>query len=524
MESFRRKDDLLHGWGSLHGTGEAPCTAWLAIGDAGRMPAILGKTDRSVDDRISIDFVLYGAMKNTHTVPDPPDLVLEWRDGRQQRLPLSSPRQAPAGRGLARLAGLPWKHYFTRGWRLIRQGQSLLLLRKMAGMAHAMLTSGWRPVRLLEWIAAEGKPLALVIDHDLGGGANLYRRSLLARLATEGFEPLLLSAHHGILACRLSAQRGRRNRSAHIEDLALLFEHLTRADIQRVVFNNVLSFPAPLKLVRQLSGWLQQNPPAQFTFLVHDYYSICPVWLLLDDTGKFCRIPDPLVCASCLRSNPSPFLEFSAGIDITGWREAWGGLLRQAAEIRCFSNSSRELLLRAHPALDPVRISVVPHRLDHVRLRKPALQDGGSPVIGVIGHIAQHKGAQVVHDLARHIAASGAQVRLVVIGTIDLELPASVATVTGPYRTEDLPALVERHGVNVGFFPSICPETFSYVTEEMMMMELPLLAFDLGAPGERVTAYSCGQVIPVGDPGSILMALESLYRTHIQSASEPSQS
>jgi glycosyltransferase involved in cell wall biosynthesis len=166
----------------------------------------------------------------------------------------------------------------------------------------------------------------------------------------------------------------------------------------------------------------------------------------------------------------------------------------------------------------------VPHRLEHVRLRKPALRDSGSPVVGIIGHIAQHKGAQVIHDLAQHIEASGAQVRIVIIGTIDVVLPAGVASVTGPYHAEDLPALIERHGVNVGFFPSIWPETFSYVTEEMIVMELPLLVFDLGAPGDRVATYSRGQVIPVGDPGSILLALESLYRTHIRPGPESSQS
>lgn len=522
MESFRRKGDLLHGWGTLHGTGEAPCAAWLTFGNAGRIPAILGKTTRSTENCVSIDFVLYGALQETHAAPGSPSLVLEWHDGVRQGLPLPIPRQAPAGRGIARLAGLPWKHYFLRGWRLIRQRQSGLLLRKMTGMASAMLASGWRAERLLDWVAAEDRPLALVTDHDLGGGANLYRRSLLARLAAEGFKPLLLSAHHGILAYQLSAQRGNRIRSAHIDDLPALFALLSQADIQRVVFNNALSFPAPLMLVQQLSEWLRQNPALQFTFLVHDYYSICPVWLLLDNTGKFCRIPEPAVCATCLRSNPSPFLELSTGVDIIGWRAVWGELLLQAAEIRCFSNSSKELLLRAHPALDPERISIVPHSLDHARLRKPGLQDNGYPVIGVIGHIAHHKGARVILDLARHIAASGAQIRIVVIGTIDLELPSSVATITGPYRAKDLPALIERHGVNVGFFPSICPETFSYVAEEMMMMELPLLAFDLGAPGERVAAYARGLVVPVGDPVSILTALVSLYRTHIQPRPAPS--
>lgn len=477
---------------------------------------MLAKVNRSPQqDEASVDFVLYGSMADSGQNPVSLYLLLEWQNGQQQRLQLPLPHLAPAGRGIARIMALPWKHYFSRGWRLLRQRQSGLLLRKFFGMARATITSGWLPSRLLKWTSAEGKPLVLVIDHDLGGGANIYRNLLLARLASEGFVPLLLSAHHGILSYQLTAMRGRRSRSAYIDDLPTLFCHLSQASIQQVVFNNILSFPEPLALVNALSSWLQEQQTVNFLFLVHDYYCICPVWLLLDHTGSHCGIPDSDACATCLRSNASHFLEFSAGASVMGWRAVWRELLMRADEIRCFSNSSRALLLRGHPQCDPARISVVPHRLEHVPSRKPVLQDGGGPVIGVIGHISYHKGAQVVSALANHIALSGVSSRIVVIGTIELELPADIATVTGPYSHDDLPALVERYGVNVGFFPSICPETFSYVTEEMMAMELPILAFSLGAPGERVSAYQRGMVIPVGTPDSILAAVEILYKAHI---------
>ena len=47
-------------------------------------------------------------------------------------------------------------------------------------------------------------------------------------------------------------------------------------------------------------------------------------------------------------------------------------------------------------------------------------------------------------------------------------------------------------------FPSIWPETFSYVVAEMTALELPVVAFDLGAPAERLRGYRrarlCGEV------------------------------
>jgi 1,4-dihydroxy-2-naphthoate octaprenyltransferase len=43
--------------------------------------------------------------------------------------------------------------------------------------------------------------------------------------------------------------------------------------------------------------------------------------------------------------------------------------------------------------------------------------------------------------------------------------------------------------------PSICPETYSYTTDEIMQMGYPLIVFDLGAPAERVKNYELGKII-----------------------------
>lgn len=522
IDSLQTGNALLHGWGRLQGPDEPPSKAWLEVHhengcDVGKIPAIFGKLYRSDEGHhTNIDFVLYGTIEEIPGSQDAFSLTLEWPDGKQLRLAAPLPHRTQPSQGLARIMALPWRHYFKRGMQLVRQGQTRLLLGKLVQMILTFFSSGWNPGRLLQWAEAEGKPLALIIDHDLGGGANLYRRSLMRRLAAEGFAPIFLSAHHGILAYQLVAKKEGRTRTAHIEDLNALFEALSGANFVRVAFNNILSFPAPLAMVNGLTNWLRQKQVGHFLFLMHDHYCICPSWLLLNNAGRYCSLPDTSVCASCLPTNTSPFLEFARGVDIVSWRATWGTLLREANEIRCFSNATRDLLLRAHPWIDAGRVSVVPHTLDHVRLRQVALPDPGWPVIGVIGHIDYHKGAQVVRALAEHIRDSGKMSRIVVIGTLNVELPRETAAIIGPYRPEQLPELVERHGINVGFFPSICPETFSYVTEEMIMMGLPVLAFDLGAPGERVARHPCGRVISSYAPENILGAVEELYNCHVR--------
>ena len=523
IESLHTRYSLLHGWGTLRGSGEPPSKAWLEVNRSecgvARIPAIFGIRYRSTDRRyLNIGFILYGTLNDIACAHCEFLLVLEWPDRRQMQLSISKPRLLPAGRGVARIRTLPWTHYFSRGMRLVRQRQLGLLLRKLAKMLLAYFHSGWDPARLLQWVEAEGKPLALVIDHDLGGGANLYRCSFIDRLLSEGIAPVLLTAHNGMLAYQLEAKRGTRTRIAHVEELDTLFDALNDTPFVHLVFNNILSFPEPLAFVEALTDWLKKGKVEKFIFLVHDHYCICPSWLLLNDAGTYCGIPDTLVCARCLPANASPFLEFVRGIDIVSWRRIWGALLLEADEVRCFSNATRKLLVRSHPQANHDRVTVVPHTLDHVRLRQVRLNDPGWPVIAVIGHISYHKGGQIVQELAKHIRVAGSRAHIVVVGTTEYDLPKESTTVTGRYRPEDLPELLEFHGVNVGFFPSVCPETFSYVTEEMIMMGLPVLAFDLGAPGERVAQYTYGRVIPLDSPKRSLEAIEDLYSDYVRNS------
>ena len=141
---------------------------------------------------------------------------------------------------------------------------------------------------------------------------------------------------------------------------------------------------------------------------------------------------------------------------------------------------------------------MIPHRVDYLPARMPKLDHAASLVIGIIGHISVQKGALLVKDLLARLDREDSDARVVVIGTLDVAVASKRLRVTGAYRHEDLVDLIEANGINLFLFPSICPETFSYVTEEMIALGLPIVAFDLGAPGERLRNYGrsrlCGEV------------------------------
>ena len=61
-------------------------------------------------------------------------------------------------------------------------------------------------------------------------------------------------------------------------------------------------------------------------------------------------------------------------------------------------------------------------------------------------------------------------------------------------------------------FPSIWPETFSYVLAELISLELPVVAFDLGAPGERLRAYPKARMCPETSAAAALATLVEFHR------------
>lgn len=361
----------------------------------------------------------------------------------------------------------------------------------------------------------EGRAGACVIlDHDMGGGANQYRsRHIEARLAT-GSPVVLCTYVLPTLDYRLSlfipGAAEEIFRVSSFVALGHLFDVLESCEI---FLNSPVSFDDPLLL----SDFLTQTRKARSGFRlivsVHDFFAVCPSYVLLNADGQFCGIPaNPSVCADCLGRHQASFVALSPPTEISVWRAAWWRCLEVADEIRCFSISTRDLLLRAYPELNLARLTVVPHVVTYNPSRLPEINANAPMKIGVIGHISDQKGAGILADLVRLLDQQASPVEMVVIGTLDTVVSSRRLTVTGTYRHEDLVGLIETHGVNVFLFPSICPETFSYMTEEMMILRLPVVAFDLGAPAERLRGYDLGRVSQETSAQAALNELDVLYQ------------
>ncbi|WP_180371655.1 glycosyltransferase [Neomoorella thermoacetica] len=338
------------------------------------------------------------------------------------------------------------------------------------------------------------KDVVFVFDHNLGGGANLYREKRINEMRCAGERILLVYYDLPTLEYYIRYLEGAIEETFKIGTLERVEEIARFIKLKEIFFNNAFSFDDPLAIAILLPS-LKNKTGAHLTIAVHDYFMICPSYTLLDYRGRFCGIPNLIQCQHCLSNSKGDFTLFVDCRNITEWRNAWGICLHEADTILCFSRSSVNLLMRAYPDLDETKFEIRPHSVEYLP-RRDVFLDYQTPLnIGVVGRIAEHKGAGIIREMVKIIEEKNLPVKITIFGELEGSFSSPVLRVTGTYQREELPELIERARANLFFLPSICPETFSYVTEELMLMGVPLAVFDLGAPAERVRNYSKGLII-----------------------------
>jgi glycosyltransferase involved in cell wall biosynthesis len=362
----------------------------------------------------------------------------------------------------------------------------------------------------LRLTALQKRPVSLIIDHDMGGGANFYRENLVAIKRASGEAVLLFYYSLPTLTGYLKVVDSDIDRVFRIEHPGELLDIVRAVRPNEVFVNNLVSVFDPYEMVDVIKRLRYENG-IPLTIATHDYFAICPSWTLLDHKGKFCGIPDISQCRECLAQHKGFFTNLVGERDIERWRRIWGGCFEMADRVLCFSQSSAQLLKRAYPKLEDRRVVVAPHNCDYISKRAEREMVGSSLHVGIIGEIAQHKGSRIVAEMAETIRREQLPVKITVIGTVDDCCDREVVRVTGPYRREELAEIIDREAVNVGFVPSVWPETFSYVTEELIRLAMPIAVFDLGAQAERVRAYSKGLVIKETNARRAVHALLEFY-------------
>jgi O-antigen biosynthesis protein len=354
----------------------------------------------------------------------------------------------------------------------------------------------------------------LMFDNEFCGGAHQFRKERVRRIIKDGDAVFVISyKRNKEKITTLEFHFKAYNFSYSVgepDDLVKLFRALK---VREIVINSFVSFPNVKDWIA-LTMRIRGGRDCRLVFLMHDYFSLCPSYTLVNDSNEYCGVPRDLsVCHECLIRSNGDFKRFEAHADILAWRTQWENFLQGCDEIVCFGGSSAEILRRAYPSIEMARIIVRPHDISG-RFRQIYFESWRSTVktIGVLGAVNLAKGSHVLRDLVEYIDTRRLAVKVILFGEIDVEINSPSFEVTGRYDIEHLEPIILAKNIDVFLLPSIWPETFSYTADEIMQMGFPLIVFNLGAPAERVRNYPLGKVIEVNDLYETLFGDEACIR------------
>jgi glycosyltransferase involved in cell wall biosynthesis len=237
---------------------------------------------------------------------------------------------------------------------------------------------------------------------------------------------------------------------------------------------------------------------------LHDFQLFCFRPHLMESTrGEFCNFSrDRERCARCLATDRVGTLS-----RLDDWRTESVEILREASALIAPSNymaRSVPTLFRQDNLLQKTHV-ITPGSGGRGG-RAVARGDSLVQRVVFLGQFHAVKGSRVFADLVR-LMANDSELRFAIVGNIvDRESLAGIRRIaqvetSGRYRRRHLGQLLDRQR-DVVVLPSVVPESYSYCLTEALASGLPVLAFDLGALGERLRAIGADDFVVKTEEGA----------------------
>jgi len=348
--------------------------------------------------------------------------------------------------------------------------------------------------------------MVIIFDHNLGGGTNVYSKDLIDTIIVDrrSVFRVYYSQEYSQWIVQVVSQRDGMFYVAR--NLAHLFEMLEQTSCKEIIINSLYLMPSVNTVIALIIS-LSQKLGASLDYKVHDFYAICPSQHLLNSESRYCNIPsDYSVCQKCLNVNVESLWKSTDSPTITNWRKPFTQLIDASSKISVFDLSSVDLLGTVFDIPND-KVVVKPHKIEGEYSVLPMeVYDGLH--IGVLGTLTPAKGAYEINSLARYMRNKGISIPITVVGRSVIDMEPQIELL-GSYEKNELPSIILRSGINVIFI--------SYTISEAIAMGVPLVAFDTGAQGRRVSAYEKGIVVPLdSSPTTVLDALRKVYEINYQ--------
>lgn len=330
----------------------------------------------------------------------------------------------------------------------------------------------------LKKLLANSANKTLVFLNLLGGGTEKYARQNFYK---PDYCLLTQSNYLNGFCYSLFDTNLRKNIFFKTEDLSTVVAN----GFKQIIVNSLGGFTAETEILDLLTTVKENSKNVSLLYLVHDFHSICPS-VHLHYGECYCKM-ECTKCGNDVYRSIAPERQ-----------RRWFSFLSVCDEIRTFSLSSKKLLLSKYPNLIEQQITVVPHDMSYCNYEPLLIEKSHKPRIAIVGTIMSiYKGMTVVWEFLKYCVSK--DVVVYIVGTLcsDYIVKANNIHYLGKYKPQDLNNILQLNKINAVFFPSVLPETFSYLVHELMMMQIPIVGFDIGAQGEFLSNYKYGLTLPI---------------------------
>lgn len=349
---------------------------------------------------------------------------------------------------------------------------------------------------------------SLYFNHMLGGGATDYLNKIKEEKINNGEVVVVIVYNYVNNIYNIEVSYKQNTICYSVSDIDGLYTILEQYSMDEIIINELVTYPSLYEMLERITQYSRATN-AKLTMLMHDYFAICPTINLIDESGRYCGMGK---CATCNLEKCSIACLNYKGMDT--WKEQWERFLKSCNEVRAFSHDTEDILIRQYGQMD--NITYVPHQVNYMPKLNKTQKTTETLNIGVLGVLSEHKGGHVIEQMVRSIEEKQLDVNVILIGYTDSGISISSPNFreTGKYGIGELPRLIYENDIDIFMIPSIWPETFSYTTQEIMEMNMPVAVFDLGAPAERVKQYDKGIVIPYIDAEKALEMIIEYYKSY----------
>ena len=359
-----------------------------------------------------------------------------------------------------------------------------------------------RDYLIFKLLSNSANNICVYFDHNIGGGASIYLNERIHKEIGQNKNIIVIKYDIYNQTYLFNYKYKNYDIMYYLRNFSEVNNVLYSLDIGKIVINELVTYPKLYSLLKELQN-IKNNKNIEMVMLLHDYFAICPTINLLDNIGKYCGLPCIDKCEQCLKSNTrNNYLDYES---INKWRREWGNFLTICDKIIVFSEDSNRLLQKIYNNLN--NIEVRPHKVNYMIPLNKRYKYTKTLNIGLLGTLAYHKGFEIIKNILSIIEKDNLEINIILIGSTTERIKHNNFRQTGPYTIGEVPRLILENDIDLFLISSIWPETFSYTTEEIIKMDLPIVSFNIGAPVERISKYKKGLILKGWDEKECLKSI-----------------